>query len=301
MVLKGDYCTFFSTRKKIIHQVSLGTFFRDWTSKSKGESKKGEKSFSVDFWVAYTLVFQASSSWQCFSQTTWAPCGPWWWNLWAVLFTHPRGMKHLHWYTVSVNNYLLSYLKIIPKKITVPCWDGFFFSSWNSHYLKWVGEDIFKGQRLFSSSPLFLFRTVSGIRQLYVEMLTAASEVLVRTTCSGPLRWFRDGPVLPHTPTPSMGFLCGFCLTFSFLLPQLSSPEMWLGGCDFLGPEDPTCFSTFAYTAPWGASLCVRAGGVLFLTLCVSPFFVWWCLQNNKYFCFWTMINLKEICVGYIS
>lgn len=73
--------------------------------------------------------------------------------------------------------------------------------------------------------------------------------------------------MLPHTSTPLMGFLCGFSLTFSFLLPQLSSPEMWLGGCDILGPEDQLhalrCLLT--QLPEEQASVCAQGGPVSYV------------------------------------
>ena len=39
---------------------------------------------------------------------------------------------------------------------------------------------------------------------------------------------------------------------------------------------------------------CGEGWGSCFLRRVLVPFFVWWCLQNNEYLCFWTMINLTR-------
>lgn len=91
---------------------------------------------------------------------------------------------------------------------------------------------------------------------------------------------------------------------FSFLLLQFSSPEVWLRGCGI-------------FTQPWSPPTCLLAFGCLFPQLpkqqhlglgwatlptpCVSSFFVWWCLQINKYFCSWTMTDLRRNTCRYIS
>lgn len=124
---KETFILFFSPQgRKIIHHVSLRTFFRDSTSKSKRE-REGKKKL---VWISKQHVYLFSGIlllavfFMNNMSTLWNRCL----TLKVIMFTLSiKDMKCLYWYTVSINNYFFGPRKEYPQKFTVPCWDFFFF------------------------------------------------------------------------------------------------------------------------------------------------------------------------------
>lgn len=171
----------------------------------------------------------------------------------------------------------MSYSNNIPPKSS-QCLVGSFFFPWNSN-LKWVGEDVFKDSLSvhgYASSrtyqELSSCRTLISLSTVGLDHHLAYSTIYV---------------VDPYS------HICiyGICTYFPFLHFHFTVLTSWPWAVAIWMAIETfsTCFWMSAPNSPeWSLG-----AEILFLILCQS-FFVWWCLQNNDYFCSWTMINLRR-------
>lgn len=183
-------------------------------------------------------------------------------------------MKHVCWYTLSINNYFLSYLKNIPPKRTVPCWDFFFSPPMKQPLFKMSGRGlVFKDRTCVAVQSYSSSRTHQESRSCMQKHGRAL-----------PQCWFQS-PILAYLTNCVVDLYSQVhlfsqwdlhvLLHFHSCCPNLAA--LRCGSVDVaysLCVETPTAhFSCLLTQLPeeqsleWGGRV-----GFLFLTLCVSPF-----------------------------